>query len=156
MCLFLVRYRSKLYGGYRQVVKTSDCGSDMRGFESHYPPHNKNKHPLWVRFLFVSGMRTLPSEAWSGFERKPSRGRSRFCLWQLPHKAKCEDPFNARRSKTIPLPAPFKEFDPSGSFLLGTIRVSMVRIYFFRTVIIRLKCLFLPQSAVCKGFGGRK
>ncbi len=27
------------YGGYRQVVKTSDCGSDIRGFESHYPPH---------------------------------------------------------------------------------------------------------------------
>ena len=26
-------------GGYRQVVKTSDCGSDIRGFESHYPPH---------------------------------------------------------------------------------------------------------------------
>ena len=26
------------YGGYRQVVKTTDCGSVMRGFESHYPP----------------------------------------------------------------------------------------------------------------------
>ena len=23
------------------MVKTSDCGSDMRGFESHYPPHLK-------------------------------------------------------------------------------------------------------------------
>ena len=21
------------------MVKTSDCGSDIRGFESHYPPH---------------------------------------------------------------------------------------------------------------------
>ena len=27
------------YGGYRQAVKPSGCGSDMRGFESHYPPH---------------------------------------------------------------------------------------------------------------------
>ena len=26
------------YGGYRQAVKPSGCGSDMRGFESHYPP----------------------------------------------------------------------------------------------------------------------
>ena len=39
-------------GGHRQVVKASDCGSDIRGFESHCPPHNKKKHPLWVRFLF--------------------------------------------------------------------------------------------------------
>ena len=28
-----------IHGGYRQVVKTSDCGSDMHGFESHHPPH---------------------------------------------------------------------------------------------------------------------
>ena len=27
------------YGGYRQVVKTQGCGSCIRGFESHYPPH---------------------------------------------------------------------------------------------------------------------
>lgn len=27
------------YGGHRQVVKASDCGSDMRGFEPHCPPH---------------------------------------------------------------------------------------------------------------------
>ena len=26
-------------GGYSQVVKTAGCGSVMRGFESHYPPH---------------------------------------------------------------------------------------------------------------------
>ena len=30
---------SKTYGGYSQVVKTAGCGSVMRGFESHYPPH---------------------------------------------------------------------------------------------------------------------
>ena len=28
-----------LCGGYSQVVKTAGCGSVMRGFESHYPPH---------------------------------------------------------------------------------------------------------------------
>ena len=27
------------HGGYSQVVKTAGCGSVMRGFESHYPPH---------------------------------------------------------------------------------------------------------------------
>lgn len=26
-------------GGHRQAVKTMDCGSIMRGFESHCPPH---------------------------------------------------------------------------------------------------------------------
>ena len=29
------------YGGYRQAVKTQGCGSCIRGFESHYPPHLK-------------------------------------------------------------------------------------------------------------------
>lgn len=29
-------------GGCRQAVKTSDCGSDMHGFESHHPPHKKD------------------------------------------------------------------------------------------------------------------
>ena len=27
------------YGGCSQVVKTTGCGSVMRGFESHHPPH---------------------------------------------------------------------------------------------------------------------
>ena len=27
-----------MHGGFRQAVKTSDCGSDMHGFESHNPP----------------------------------------------------------------------------------------------------------------------
>ena len=26
------------YGGCGEVVNTSDCGSDMRGFDSHHPP----------------------------------------------------------------------------------------------------------------------
>ena len=32
-------------GGHRQAVKTMDCGSIMRGFESHCPPHlQKESH----------------------------------------------------------------------------------------------------------------
>jgi len=30
-----------LYGACRQAVKTSDCDSDMRGFESHHAPQVK-------------------------------------------------------------------------------------------------------------------
>ena len=36
---FFVNIVLARYGGSRQAVKTSDCGSDMRGFESHLPPH---------------------------------------------------------------------------------------------------------------------
>ena len=39
-------------GGYRQVVKTSDCGSDMRGFESHYPPHKNSDNFCYRNFYF--------------------------------------------------------------------------------------------------------
>ena len=36
-CIILAKV-NRLYGGYRQVVKTQGCGSCIRGFESHYPP----------------------------------------------------------------------------------------------------------------------
>ena len=36
-----VRSEKGKHGGYRQVVKTQGCGSCIRGFESHYPPHFK-------------------------------------------------------------------------------------------------------------------
>ena len=38
-------------GECRQVVKTSDCGSDMRGFESHHSPHKKADDFLLSAFL---------------------------------------------------------------------------------------------------------
>ena len=34
-----VMHEISKHGGYRQVVKTQGCGSCIRGFESHYPPH---------------------------------------------------------------------------------------------------------------------
>ena len=35
-----------------QLVSASDCGSEGRGFESHYPPHKKNRY-LTVSVLFI-------------------------------------------------------------------------------------------------------
>lgn len=35
-------------GACRQAVKTSDCGSDMHGFESHQAPHLINLHSMSV------------------------------------------------------------------------------------------------------------
>ena len=41
-------------GECRQVVKTSDCGSDMRGFESHHSPHKKaNDFCHWLFYLVI-------------------------------------------------------------------------------------------------------
>ena len=37
-----------------QLVSASDCGSEGRGFESHYPPHKKKGYRL-VSFLFICG-----------------------------------------------------------------------------------------------------
>lgn len=45
--LLLYKYTD---GGCRQAVKTKDCGSFMRGFESHHPPHLTN---LSLRRLFL-------------------------------------------------------------------------------------------------------
>ena len=41
------------YGGIGEVVNTLDCGSNMRGFDSHIPSHIKITHILYVcEFLF--------------------------------------------------------------------------------------------------------
>ena len=53
-----------IFGGCGEVVNASDCGSDIRGFDSLQPPHNRitqcgcslmakpqpSKLMLWVRF----------------------------------------------------------------------------------------------------------
>ena len=39
-----------------QLVSASDCGSEGRGFESHYPPHKKKPHPFgWGSFYGIMG-----------------------------------------------------------------------------------------------------
>ena len=43
-----------LCGGHRQAVKTMDCGSIMRGFESHCPPHLYKKDLLIRSFLLLN------------------------------------------------------------------------------------------------------
>ncbi len=58
-------------GGYRQVVKTSDCGSDIRGFESHYPPHKKDFGKAKVFFIRVcDGENAQNAQAFVEFERE--------------------------------------------------------------------------------------
>jgi hypothetical protein len=38
-CPFARMIRLVEHGGCRQAVKAPDCGSGIRGFESHHPPH---------------------------------------------------------------------------------------------------------------------
>jgi hypothetical protein len=39
---FLLPLPERNYGGRGEVVNASDCGSDIRGFDSHRSPHTKN------------------------------------------------------------------------------------------------------------------
>lgn len=61
-----------MYGGCRQVVKTSVCGTDIHGFEPHHPPHFKTKEecPLWTFFFIVMSLNShqkyLLSFWWAG------------------------------------------------------------------------------------------
>jgi hypothetical protein len=45
--LACLRYNDATCGGCRQVVKAPDCGSGIRGFESHHPPQ---------LYYFIRGM----------------------------------------------------------------------------------------------------
>ena len=52
-----------------QLVSASDCGSEGRGFESHYPPHKK-RQPIRVVFFYEI----------MGFEESgPTVGRVKKC-----------------------------------------------------------------------------
>ena len=43
-----------------QLVSASDCGSEGRGFESHYPPHKVKPHPYgWGLILSDDGNRKI-------------------------------------------------------------------------------------------------
>ena len=41
------------------MVKTSDCGSDMRGFESHYPPHFLGVQVHKLLLVFIVSLSTV-------------------------------------------------------------------------------------------------
>ena len=60
-CLLGLPLRVPLYGACRQVVKTSDCDSDIRGFESHHAPQTWMYSIMVVRLLHTesSGSSTL-------------------------------------------------------------------------------------------------
>ena len=41
-----------IYGGYSSVGRASDCGSECRGFEPHYPP-KKERDTFWYVALLL-------------------------------------------------------------------------------------------------------
>ena len=72
------------------MVKTSDCGSDMHGFESHQAPHKKD-------FGFCQGLFYLSDEDENPFEGS-SASELRlecFCDWTKSKKQNTELPLNA-------------------------------------------------------------
>ena len=91
------------YGACRQAVKTSDCGSDMHGFESHQAPHLK-KHSQECFFMRWWGWEPI----W-GFERGASRVRRSFAKRIKFFEAKTVDTFNANRSRQPRLPLHLKK-----------------------------------------------
>ena len=57
-------------GGCRQAVKTKDCGSFMRGFESHHPPHKKADNFSYRLFYFA--------EIWE----MRTHHKAKLCKWE--------------------------------------------------------------------------
>ena len=53
-----------------QLVSASDCGSEGRGFESHYPPQKRTGHPKGVLFFSVADMGFEESGAPEGWAKK--------------------------------------------------------------------------------------
>ena len=62
-----------------QLVSASDCGSEGRGFESHYPPQKKKRHPKGCLFFFFVDLGFEPFKCNAPVERclPPAR------RWQL-------------------------------------------------------------------------
>lgn len=110
--MLLFRYRD---GACRQVVKTSDCGSDMHGFESHLAPHLKNsrKESFFMRMM---RMRTHLR-----FEREVAEGES--LTTKLRNNCSCQLKTRLMPlSKTIPSGAPLNN-SRKESFLMCMMRV---------------------------------
>ena len=55
-----------------QLVSASDCGSEGRGFESHYPPHKMKPHPFgWGFVLYDNGIRKAVKKTVRGTVFRP-------------------------------------------------------------------------------------
>ena len=52
LSIFDILFKSR-NGGIGEVVNTLDCGSSMRGFDSHIPPHVDNKTELVNSSVFI-------------------------------------------------------------------------------------------------------
>ena len=76
------------------MVKTSDCGSDMHGFESHQAPHKKD-------FGFCQGLFYLSDEDENPFEgSSEERAECEVLLQRVGNsEAKHVDTFNASDSR---------------------------------------------------------
>ena len=77
------------------MVKTTDCGSVMRGFESHYPPIKKQMTSCYL--LFYSLMRVRSHKR---VRATCEQSAEDFSLEETKFlKRKSEDTFNANRSR---------------------------------------------------------
>ena len=70
-----------------QLVSASDCGSEGRGFESHYPPQKENP-PLCGGF-FLSGLDGIRRERPDRREGKKVSGGHFFSSGENPWDAGC-------------------------------------------------------------------
>ena len=96
------------------MVKTTDCGSVMRGFESHHPPHKTD-------FDFCRGLFYLCGEGenalFCGLNERAKCGAVLLCCI-LATKSNTRSHVDGERSDRIPPPAPFTKFAPSGAFFV--------------------------------------
>ena len=82
------------------MVKTSDCGSDIHGFESHRAPHNKEDSRNGVFLMRMMEMRTHRD----GFEREAAE--SGVFLREGKTREQNTETRLTPPSKRIPLGAP--------------------------------------------------
>ena len=111
-----------------QLVSASDCGSEGRGFESHYPPHKKNRY-LSVSVLFILGGYGIRRERPDHREGKKVSGGHFFSSGENPWAG---DP--SRRDVGIcPFFGTFPKSEPLGNGLprQSADRLAMTGEYFF-------------------------
>ena len=63
-----------------QLVSASDCGSEGRGFESHYPPHKKQGYHPVPLFFMDNGIRKAVKKTCRGHVFRP---------WENPKVSDC-------------------------------------------------------------------